>query len=308
MADAPDLDIETLRLVVAVDETGSLSAAARSRGLSQPSASARVRAFEARWQLSLLDRSPRGSTLTTDGQAVVAWARRVLTETDTMRAGLASLTGGRRGEVHVAASLTIAEFILPRWLGRLRDTMEVHPQLHVVNSDRVADMVRAHLADIGFIESAERAPGLDHRVVGADRLVVVVHPDHPWASRRTPLRPDGLGRAEWVLREEGSGTRGTFEAALGARPTTALQAGSTAALIGAVRAGLGPGVVSERAVAGEIAARQLVAVPTTLDLERPLTAVWRKGARMSSATSALLDVATREAGGDPRRRLRARRS
>lgn len=292
MADARDLDIETLRLLVAVDETGSLSAAARECGLSQPSASARVRAFEARWQLALLDRSPRGSTLTTDGQAVIAWARRVLTEVDTMRAGLASLTGGRRGQVKVAASLTIAEFILPRWLGRLRDSMEVHPQLHVVNSDRVADMVRSRLADIGFIETAARPAGLEHRVVGADRLVVVVHPDHPWASRRTPLRPETMARAEWVLREEGSGTRSTFETALGARPTTALQAGSTAALIGAVRAGLGPGVVSERAVAAEIAARHLVAVPTALDLERPLTAVWRKGSRMASATAELLRVAS----------------
>nr|WP_257910546.1 LysR family transcriptional regulator [Janibacter limosus] len=187
MADAPDLDIETLRLVVAVDDTGSLSAAARERGLSQPSASARVRAFEARWQLTLLERTPRGSTITTDGRAVIARARQVLREADTMRAGLASLTGSRRGEVRIAASLTIAEHILPRWLGALRDQMEVHPQLHVVNSDRVADMVRSQLADVGFIETAARAPGLDHRVVGTDRLVVVVHPDHEWARRRTPF-------------------------------------------------------------------------------------------------------------------------
>lgn len=291
MTDAPDLDIETLRLVVAVDDTGSLSAAARARGLSQPSASARVRAFEARWQLTLLERTPRGSTITTDGRAVIAWARQVLREADTMRAGLASLTGSRRGEVRIAASLTIAEHILPRWLGALREQMEVHPQLHVVNSDRVADMVRSQLADIGFIETAARAPGLDHRVVGTDRLVVVVHPDHEWARRRTPLRPEVLARAEWVLREEGSGTRSTFERALGEVPTIALQAGSTAALLGAVRAGLGPAVVSARAVAAEVEAGHLIAVPTTLDLERPLTAVWRKGARMSAATSALLAVA-----------------
>lgn len=292
MGTSPDLDIETLRLLVAVDETGSLSAAARQRGLSQPSASARVRAFEARWQLSLLERSPRGSSLTTDGRAVIAWARRVLTEVETMQAGLASLTSSKRGEVHVAASLTIAEHILPSWLGQLRERLEVHPQLHVVNSDRVADMVRSQLADIGFIETATRAPGLDHRVVGTDRLVVVVHPDHPWARRRTPLRPEVLAHAEWVLREEGSGTRSTFELALGGVPTIALQAGSTTALLGAVRAGLGPAVVSARAVATEIAAGHLVAVRTTLDLDRPLTAVWRKGARMSAATSTLLAVAS----------------
>lgn len=95
-----------------------------------------------------------------------------------------------------------------------------------------------------------------------------------------------------MLREEGSGTRSTFERALGQRPTVALQAGSTAALLGAVRAGLGPAVVSQRAVDAEVDAGGLVVVPTTLDLERPLTAVWRKGARLSPATSALLAVAS----------------
>ena len=296
MTDARDLDVETLRLIVAVDETGSLSAAARERGLSQPSASARVRAFEARWQLAVLQRTARGSTLTTDGQAVVAWARRVLTEVETMRAGLASLTGSRRGEVRVAASLTIAEHILPRWIARLREQVEAHPQLHVVNSDRVADMVRSQQADIGFVETPARVLGLESRVVGVDRLVVVVHPGHPWARRRTPLRPETLAGAEWVLREEGSGTRGTFERALGQVPTVALQAGSTAALLGAVRAGLGPAVVSAVALTAELEAGRLVTVPTTLDLQRPLTAVWRKGARMSAPTAALLAVASEPEG------------
>lgn len=78
---------------------------------------------------------------------------------------------------------------------------------------------------------------------------------------------------------------------MGELPTIALQAGSTAALLGAVRAGLGPSVVSAKAVEIEIGAGLLVAVPTTLDLGRPLTAVWRRGSRMSPATSALLAVA-----------------
>ena len=291
MAEAPDVDIETLRLIVAVDETGSLSAAARERGLSQPSASARVRAFESRWQLALLERTPRGSHLTTDGLAVVAWARQVLAEVDTMRAGLESLTGSRRGEVRVAASLTIAEFILPRWLGELRAGMEVHPQLHVVNSDRVAEMVRDGSADLGFIETVTRSPGLAHRQVGTDRLVVVVPAGHPWSRRRRAVGREELIGADWVLREGGSGTRSTFEKALGQKPRTALEAGSTTALLGAVRAGLGPAVVSARAVEIELELGRFVAVPTDLDLDRPLTAVWRTGGRMSAATSALLSVA-----------------
>lgn len=67
-----DLDIETLRLLVGVAERGSLSAAAAERGMSQPAASARIKEFEARWRLAVVRRSPRGSRLTTDGEAVVS--------------------------------------------------------------------------------------------------------------------------------------------------------------------------------------------------------------------------------------------
>lgn len=289
---APDVDIETLRLLVAVGEQGSLSRAASQRGISQPAASARARAFEARWRLSLLRRSPQGSTLTTDGQAVVAWARNVLHEADAMRAGLEAMSAERSSEMTVAASLTVAEFILPRWLGELHVRQPLaQPRLHVVNSDRVCELVRDSVADIGFIETAARPVDLAYQVVGSDRLVVVVRPDHPWARRSTSIERQSLVAAHWVLREFGSGTRSTFEGALRQEPLIALEASSTTALIGAALAGLGPAVVSRRAVQAELETRRLVAVTTGLDLLRPLMAVWRKDARHSGAVSELLSIA-----------------
>lgn len=289
---SPDLDIETLRLLVAVTETGSLSRAAHECGISQPAASARVRSFEARWRLRVVERSPRGSTLTDDGFAVVSWARSVLHETDTMRAALGALTQERKSEVQVAASLTIAGFILPRWLGELRARMDgVQPRLHVVNSERVAELVRDQSVDIGFIETAVRPTDLAHRVVGSDRLIVVVHPDHPWARRSTPVDDATLREAAWVLRESGSGTRSTFERALRCEPRMALEASSTTALIGAALAGVGPAVITARAVTNELETGRLAEVATGLDLMRPLLAVWRPDRPMSTAATALLRIA-----------------
>lgn len=288
----PDLDLETLRLLVAVSETGSLSAAATRRGISQPAASARVREFESRWRLAVVHRSARGSRMTTDGQAVVSWARGVLHAADTMRASMGALTGRRSAGVTVAASLTVAEYLLPRWLGELHQRRpEVQPVLKVVNSDTVADAVRAEEADIGFIESARLPAGLARAGVGHDRLVVVVAPGHSWARRRTPLTRAELRGARWVLRESGSGTRSTFDAALGSDPEVALEATSTAALVGAAAAGVGPGVVSGMSVRAELELGRLVAVPTELDLGRPLTCVWRGEERLAEAAAELLSIA-----------------
>ncbi len=288
----PDLDLETLRLLVAVSETGSLSAAAARRGISQPAASARVREFESRWRLAVVHRSARGSRMTTDGEAVVSWARGVLHAADTMRSSMSALTGRRRAGVTVAASLTVAEYLLPRWLGELHQRRpEVQPVLRVVNSDTVADAVRSGEADIGFIESARLPAGLARAGVGHDSLVVVVAPGHAWARRRTPLTLAELRGARWVLRESGSGTRSTFDAALGSDPEVALEATSTAALVGAAAAGVGPGVVSGMSVRAELELGRLVAVPTDLDLGRPLSCVWRGEERLAESAAELLSIA-----------------
>jgi molybdate transport repressor ModE-like protein len=288
-----DLDIETLRLVVAVASRGSIGAAARELGISQPSASARIREFEARWQLSLLLRSARGSRLTEDGEAVVTWARSVLHEVDQMRAGLTALEVTKNAGVTVAASLTIAEYLVPGWMAALRaGSPELHPHLVVVNSATVVRHIEEGTADLGFIETAARPTGLAGRVIGFDELVVVVSPEHPWARRRKPLTATALRAGEYVLREVGSGTRSTFEDALQAEPSVALEASSTAAVIGAALAGVGPAVTSLRAVRLAVSAGQLVQVPHELDLRRPLTAVWDRDRRLSAAATKLLDIAT----------------
>lgn len=288
----PDLDLETLRLLVALGELGSLSAAAQSREISQPAASARLRAFEARWRVTVAERSPRGTTLTTDGLAIVSWARGVLHEVDLMRSALTAMSQERHAELDAAASLTIAEFILPRWLGELRHVSpDVRPRLHVVNSERVADLVRSRTVDVGFIESAAIPRDLAHRLVGSDQLAVVVEPRHAWARRSTPVPPAALRDEAWVLREPGSGTRSTFERALRLEPRLAMEADSTTALIGAARAGVGPAVVSRRAVVAELETGRLVEVETGLDLWRPLTAIWLTDRRMPDSVDALLRIA-----------------
>ncbi len=288
----PDLDVTTLRLLVALDERGSINAAASALGLTQPAASARVRAFEARWRLAVVQRSARGSTLTTDGHAVVAWARTVLHHLDTMRESLAAMSTERRGEVSIAASLTVAEFLLPRWIAELRSRRpDVQPRLQVVNSARVAELVRSGGVDVGFIETAVRPTDLQTRTIGHDRLVVVVAPGDPWARRRTPVDADALAARAWVMREPGSGTRSTFETAMRREVQVALEASSTTALVGASLAGIGPAVVPARAVVAELETGRLVQVPVDLDLRRPLTAVWRGHERLPDAVGELVLVA-----------------
>lgn len=290
----PLLDLESLRLLVAIAERGSIGAAARDVGISQPAASKRMRALEARWRLRLLDRSKRGSALTDDGEAVMSWARQVMYELDVMQTGIEALSVERRSGLSVAASLTVAEFMLPRWIGELRTQVPaLHPLLRVVNSERVADLVRSGDADVGFIETAVLPRDLSVVALGADSLSIVTLPTHPWARRATPIDNRALAQAEFVLREPGSGTRSTFERALRAQPALALEAGSTSALVGAVLAGVGPAVVSTRAVDSYLDNGRLVEIPHKLDLWRPISAITDPSRRFNEHAGTLIRVAQR---------------
>lgn len=289
---APDL--AALDLFVSVVGLGSLSKAAEAHRIAQPSASARIRSLERQLGLKLLDRSPTGSTPTVAGGLVAEWAETVLRATDELNAGVAALKARRAGRLRVVASLTIAEHLLPAWLEKfLRNRPDESVKLEVANSSVVLERLRAGSADLGFIESPSTAPDMAERDLATDRLIVIVGRSHPWARLKSvPL--EALATTAMVLREPGSGTRETFEAAMAAaghtEPTVALELGSTAAVRAAVMAGGPPTVISHRAVGVDLDAGSLVAVDVPgLRIERRLRAVWPRSADLATLARDLLN-------------------
>lgn len=290
-----DPDLESLRLLVQVAELGSVGKAARATGIAQPSATKRLAALERRARLPLLVRGPQGSALTDDGKLVVAWAVKLLAAADEFQTSLGALRSSRAATLRIAASMTIAEALLPRWLHDLRRVSpSVHVGLTVTNSTEVARLVLGTSdVDLGFVEGPGVLEGLASRVVGTDELIVVVTPAHPWARRRRALVAAELAATPLVVREEGSGTRETLDRVLARHDpvTPQLALGSNAAVKGAAVAGIAPAVLSRRAVEAELAAGSLVAVEVTdLRLERRLRAVWPKGRRVTGPAATLLQV------------------
>lgn len=293
MTDGPDL--ESLRLLVQVAELGSVGRAARAVGIAQPSATKRLAALERRARLPLLVRGPGGSTLTNDGKLVVAWAVKLLAAAEEFQTSLGALRSARAAALRIAASMTIAEALLPRWLHTLRrHEPDVHVGLTVTNSTEVARLVLGDDdVDLGFVEGPGVLEGLASRVVGTDELIVVVTPAHPWARRRGALAATELAATPLVVREAGSGTRETLDRVLARHDpvTPQLALGSNAAVKGAAVAGIAPAVLSRHAVEAELSTGALVAVPVAdLRLDRRLRAVWPRGRRLTGPAATLLQV------------------
>ncbi len=215
-----------------------------------------------------------------------------------LQAGVATLKADTGPRLKLAASLTVADYLLPAWLQRLAETDPDLPvSLQMGNTAHVAALVETGEVEVGFIEGTRPSGRFRSRDLCRDRLVIVVAPRHPWARRRNPVTAGLLARTPLVVRERGSGTRDVLSAALEAHGTelqTSMELGSTAAIKAAATRGAGPAVLSRLAVDAELDSGQLVSVPyRDMELERTIRAIWPVGRPLSPAGRRLLSAASR---------------
>jgi DNA-binding transcriptional LysR family regulator len=213
-------DIAELRAFCAAVDLGSLGRAARLLRVSQPALSKRIRVLEALAGAQLLERSSRGVTPTPAGARLYAEARKLLAQAETVDALLAGLSADD-APVRLAASHTIAEYVLPAPLVEFEQRRERHlsVELIIANSLVVRDLVREGRAEFGIAATARDAPPdtmLRELPFCDDEVVVAVPERHAWARRRTiPLTE--LTRIPMIMRDPAANTRRVVEAALEAR-------------------------------------------------------------------------------------------
>jgi DNA-binding transcriptional LysR family regulator len=213
-------DIAELRAFCAAADLGSLGRAARLMGVSQPALSKRLRTLEAVAGARLLERSPRGVTLTHAGTRLYVEARKLLAQAEEVE----SLMAGLRGEeqpVRLATSHTIAEYVLPGPLVEFEQKRERHlsVELVIANSLIVRELVREGRAEFGIAAVDVNAPDdgvLNELPFCEDAVVVAVPPGHPW-EKLDAVPVDELVATPMVMRDPSANTRRTIEAALEAR-------------------------------------------------------------------------------------------
>ena len=298
----PRISLHGLELLVAIGNHGSISAAARALGYSQPTVSAAIDRLERTMKMDLIERSSRGSLLTNRGRIMAGWAQEVLDASNRFESNAAMLRDDGSERLLIAASMTIAENLLPGWLTEWRRRRQggeslraPRVELLVRNSDGVMRALLDGDAALGFVEGEDVWNGLRGVTIGHDELVVVVGRGNPWASRGKPVTPAELAAAPLVLREQGSGTRQVLERALNLAgvplPQTLPQFGSTAAVKAAVTQGDSVAVISELAVTSELSQGSLVRLSTSgLQLRRTLRMVTRVRGHPSATVQELATV------------------
>src|SRR5215218_7690748 len=216
------LDLAELRAFCAAIDLGSLGRAARLLRVSQPALSKRMRAIEAVVGTRLVERSPRGITPTPAGQKLYVEARKLLAQAEAVDDLVRGLSG-EEAPVRLAASHTIAEFVLPGPLVDFERQRDRHLSLElmVANSIVVRELVRDGRADFGIAAVDGLASGvatLSETPFCDDEVILAVPADHAWAKRKSvPL--DQFASTPLVMRDPSANTRRVVEEALAARGT-----------------------------------------------------------------------------------------
>lgn len=295
------LSLRQLQVFTAVCRSGGVTAAADAIGLSQSAASQALAELESALEGPLFDRAGRRLLLNERGRMLLPRADELLERAAEIETALRGHRGAAEVQLRLAASLTVGSYLLPSLIGAyLAKHRQARVELQVENTGAVIAAVAAYQADAGFIEGPCEHPELLELPWREDELRVVAAPGHALAGKRRVL-PADLAKADWVLREHGSGTREVFERAaegVGVTIRARLELGHTEAVMRAVMAGAGLGCLSRFVVEDALRRGELVALRTPfLELRRPLHAVVHRAKFLSPGLRGVLGACGVELAG-----------
>lgn len=252
----PDYRLHVFRIAA---EQLNFTRAARLLHISQPAVTQHIKQLEDHYGQALFLRDTTGLSLTPAGRLLYEHVVRVEGLHTEVEARLQADVPLMSGVLKIAASTTIAQYLLPRWLGRFQ---QAHPRveldLRMGNTEEVIGALLAHRVDFGLIEGPSNRRELKAERFYEDEIVAVVSPEHPLAKTRNVSLAD-LAAAPCVMREPGSGTREVVERALKRvrinprKLKVVLESWSSETIKGVVETGAGVGYLSRLALRHELA-------------------------------------------------------
>jgi len=180
------VDLASLRVFVAVAQSGSMSEGAERSNLTLGAVSKRITELEQLSGSALFRRLPTGVRLTPAGLALMHEAIAVIEAVERMTARMDEFATGLGGQVHVSATSSAIILGLPY---QLQAFCREHPNVRLeleekLSSDVISD-VQNRRADIGIFASNVPHEGLIVQPFGVDELTLIASPDHPLASRNS---------------------------------------------------------------------------------------------------------------------------
>lgn len=263
------------------------SRAAAELYLSQPAVSMQIKQTETVIGLPLFEQVGKKLFLTEAGREFLHYARSMLQTMREMESVFDEMKGVERGTLNISVVST-ANYFMPQLLAKF---IQAHPKiqvgLSVANRDAVIKQLSENIADLAIMGQPPEGTDMLAEAFMPNPLVVIAAPAHPLALVRK-IKPKQLASETFLLREQGSGTRGVVERFFASHKLALpvhMEMDTNEAIKQSVQAGMGIGIISRHGIELELETKRLV----VLDVERfPIVRYWhivhRKDKRLSTSS------------------------
>ncbi len=289
-----DPTFRQLRTLLAVLDRGTVSAAARSLGVTQSAASQQLKELERGLGVRLLERAKGRFLPTAAGEAVVSQARRAQAAVEDIRAAAVAFRSGEVGRIRFGTGATACIYLLPAVLAALKERL---PGVEVVistgNTPEMLRRVEEGSLDSALVSLPVAIPRSLHvERVAADPLLAVI-PRELAPPRRAALSAAEIARLPLILYEAGGSTRAIIDGWFrrgGESPRPVMELGSVEAIKVLVESGRGASVLPALALGGEGGGvKGAVALPLRPRLARELAIVLRREKVLDRTLRAVLN-------------------
>ena len=269
------LSIRQLKIFESTARLERLTLAAEEQALSQSAASQALKELEQSIGCSLFTRVGRELQITDYGLDLLPKVRQIILLLDEIQHPVIG-DGELRGTLRIAASVTIACYLLPQLTAKFTASHPaITPDILIGNTGEVITRLEKGQAQIGLIEGPASPAKLKLTPWLKDDLALFCSPDHPLAKRGS-ISLEELPEYRWILRESGSGTRNVFDQSVqkaGGYIENSMALNRQEAIKQSVKSDLGIGCLSRLCIWEDIQAGQLVELKSPLDLSRRFSIV-----------------------------------
>lgn len=254
--------LRQLEVFLATARQENLSRAAINLSMSQSAASDALKELEHQFDIQLFDRIGKRLQLNEAGRLLLPLAEELLSRASEVDQVLTNQQG--HGALKVGATLSIGNHLCIPLIDLYRQRYpRSHVSLEIGNTGSISHRVASFELDVGLIEGEINNPALNIQPWRGDELVIVASPRHPLAKATAALTDEQLLSTNWILRENGSGTRQTFDRVMHdllPQLKIILEIQHSEAIIQGLRAGMGLGCLSRLAVQDSLARGELIAL------------------------------------------------
>lgn len=302
----PKITLKQLSVFVSIYQTGSTSRASEELHLSQSAVSSALTELESRLQMPLFERVGRRLNQHPNAHPIYIQAQAILGQALTLE----HYHKHQAGQIHIGASTTIGNYVLPPLLAKLYAALpDAHIEMYIANTQEVVGEVEQLNIDIALVEGMPRPTDMkviEQRAWRTDTLMVFAKYNSKWLTDMTyndkekcyELSAEQLARLPLLVREAGSGTRQIIDEQLlqylpHAEIVMAIQ--QSEAIKHMVSADIGLGCLSQHVIEAELSAGKLVQVKVAgIDLSRTWWLVWHKARHQSPIWQSFIDILTED--------------